>query len=99
MRFSAQDRYMSVKVHIHPSLRYITDERETVEVNGSTVGECLSDLVAEYPDLDEWLYEEKKKLSKYIDIFVNDESAYPEELKKTVKEGDEIYILMQIAGG
>ncbi|MBN2076362.1 MAG: MoaD/ThiS family protein [Dehalococcoidales bacterium] len=90
---------MSIKVHIHPSLQYITDDREMFEVNGSTVGECLSNLVAEYPDLEEWLYEEKEKLSKYIDIFVNDESAYPEELKKPVKNGDEIYILMQIAGG
>jgi molybdopterin converting factor small subunit len=68
-------------------------------VNGSNVGECFNNLVAEYPNLDEWLYEEKGKLSKYIDIFVNDESAYPEELRKPVKDGDEIYILMQIAGG
>jgi molybdopterin converting factor small subunit len=94
-----QDEYMSIKVHIHPSLQYITDDRETVEVNGSTVGECFINLVEEYPALDEWLYEEKKKLSKYIDIFVNDESAYPEELLRPVKDGDEIYILMQIAGG
>lgn len=90
---------MSVKVHIHPSLRHLTDDREVVEVNGSNVGECFDTLVAEYPNLDEWLYEEKGKLSKYIDIFVNDESAYPEELRKPVKDGDEIYILMQIAGG
>ena len=90
---------MSIKVHIHPSLQYITDDREVVEVNGSNVGECFKNLVEKYHELDEWLFEEKGKISKYIDIFVNDESAYPEELAKSVKDGDEIYILMQIAGG
>ena len=90
---------MSIKVHIHPSLQHITKEHETVEVNGSTIGECFRDLITQYPELDEWLFEEKEKLSKYIDIFVNDESAYPEELAKSLKDGDEIYILMQIAGG
>lgn len=90
---------MSIKVYIHPSLRHITDDWEVVEVDGSNVGECFENLVAEYPGLDEWLFEEKGKLSKYIEIFVNDESAYPEELVKSVKDGDEIYILMQIAGG
>jgi len=90
---------MSIKVNIHPSLQHITGDRESVEVIGNTVGDCLRNLVAEYPELDEWLFEDKKKLSKYIDIFVNDESAYPEELAKPVKDNDEIYILMQIAGG
>ena len=90
---------MSVNVNIHPSLQYITEDREIVEVTGSTVGECFQELVKEYPGLEEWLYEKGGKLSKYIDIFVNQESAYPEELKKVVKDGDEIYILMQIAGG
>ena len=90
---------MSVKVNIHPSLRYITEDREMVEVSGSTVGECFQQLVKEYPGLEEWLYEDSGKLSKYIDIFVNQESAYPEELIKAVEDGDEIYILMQIAGG
>ena len=90
---------MSIKVHIHPSLRHISNDREIVEVDGSNVGECFKKLITEYPELEEWLFEEKGKVSKYIDIFVNDESAHPEELAKPVKDGDEIYILMQIAGG
>ena len=90
---------MSIKVHIHPSLQHITDDQGVVEVVGNNIGECFENLVTEYPGLDEMLFEDKDKLSKYIDIFVNDESAYPEELNKPVKDGDDIYILMQIAGG
>ncbi len=89
---------MSIKVNIHPSLQYVADNKESVDVDGNTVGECFKNLVAEYPGLNEWLFE-GEKLSKYIDIFVNDESAYPEELAKPVKDGDEIHLLMQIAGG
>lgn len=90
---------MSIKINIHPSLQHAAGEQEVVEVNGSTVGQCLDRLVAEYPGLEEFIFEGKGKLSKYIDIFINEESAYPEELKKTVKDGDQLFLLMQIAGG
>ena len=90
---------MSISISIHPSLQHITDNKEIIIVEGSTVGECFRNLVTAFPELEEWLFENKDKLSKYIDVFVNEESAYPEELKKKVNDGDEIYILMQIAGG
>ena len=90
---------MSVEVHIHPSLQYVTDDQEVVEVNGNTVGQCLEQLADRFPGLKEWLYEKNGKLSKYIDVFVNQESAYPEELAKKVNDGDTLNILMQIAGG
>ncbi len=90
---------MSVEIHIHPSLQYVTDDEETVEVSGSNVGECLQELVEKFPGLEEWLYDKKSKLSKYIDVYVNQESSYPEELNKPVNDGDTLNILMQIAGG
>jgi molybdopterin converting factor small subunit len=90
---------MSVKINIHPSLLHVTDNQEIVEVSGNTVGQCFEQLVKKFPDLKEWLYEKDGKLSKYIDVFVNQESAYPEELKKPVKDGDNLQIIMTIAGG
>jgi len=38
-------------------------------------------------------------LLNYVDIYVNQESSYPEELAKPVKDGDELHITMIIAGG
>ena len=90
---------MSVKIDIHPSLVYLTDNQEVVEVSGNTVGQCLQQLVARFPGLNEWLFEKDGKLSKYIDIFVNQESSYPEELTKPVKDEDKLSIIMTIAGG
>jgi len=33
---------MGIKVHIHLLLRQYTNDQDIVEVNGDTVGECLS---------------------------------------------------------
>jgi hypothetical protein len=38
-------------------------------------------------------------LRSIIEIYVNHESAYPDELKKTVRDGDEIHLTFMLAGG
>ena len=90
---------MSVKINIHPFVSHLTNDQEVVEVNGSTVGQCLEQLVAQFPELRKWLFGKNGKLSNLIDIYVNQESAYPEELAKPVKDGDEIHIIVIISGG
>ncbi|MFC1920951.1 MoaD/ThiS family protein [Chloroflexota bacterium] len=90
---------MSVKLNINPSMTYLTDGLEMIEVQGSNVGQCLEQLVARFPEAREWLYGKDGKLNNYIDIYVNMESAYPEELARQVKDGDELHIIAQVAGG
>ena len=72
---------------------------EVVEANGSTVGECLNHLVKQFPNMDKMLLAENGELLGDIGIYVNGEDAYPDELAKSVKDGDEIYLLYIIAGG
>ena len=38
-------------------------------------------------------------LLDYVTVYVNGESAYPEELARSVNDGDELYIERMIAGG
>jgi molybdopterin converting factor small subunit len=90
---------MSIKVNIHPMLRFHTDGHEVVEVKGNTVGECLDNVFLEYPELKTDLLEEDNTLKRHFEIFVNAETAYPEELNMPVKDGDEIYIIMMVVGG
>ncbi len=90
---------MSVKININPSMTHLTDGEEIFEVNGKNVGECLEQLVARFPDARDWLFGKDGKLNNFIDIFVNMESAYPEELAKPVKDGDEIHIIAFVSGG
>jgi molybdopterin converting factor small subunit len=90
---------MSVKINIHPVLYHFTDDQDVVEVDGSTVGQCLEQLVARFPQIRRGLFGKDGKLLNYVDIYVNGESAYPEELAKPVKDGDELHLILMLAGG
>ena len=90
---------MSVLVHLHKTHRQYTDGRETLSVKGKTVGECLLDLVSQYPGMGPALFKSKGKLQNAIEIYLNMESAYPDELKRPTRSGDEIHITLILAGG
>ena len=90
---------MSITVNIHQALRHLINNQATAEVNGTTVGECLADLVKQFPGIETKLFDKKGKLLNYVDIYVNLESSYPEELTKLVNDGDKLSITLMIAGG
>jgi len=90
---------MTVKINLHKTHRQYTDGLETVEVDGTTVGSCLSNLVRQFPAIEKGLFDNKGKLRNNVEIYVNMESAYPDELAKTVKDGDEIHLTLILAGG
>lgn len=68
-------------------------------MEGSTVGECLESLVAEHPGLREALFDARGALRSNIEIYLNLESTYPEELGKPTSDGDEIHVAVMLAGG
>ena len=90
---------MSVKVNIHQNFRHLTNDLSTIEVNGKTVGECLNDLINQFPNLRSWVFDKDNRLLNYVDVYVNLESSYPLELSKPVNDGDELDITLIIAGG
>ena len=90
---------MTVKINLHKTHREFTDGREIVEVAGNTVGACIEDLVKRYPGLKAKLFDKKGILRNFIEIYLNMESAYPDELAKPVSDGDEIYLTLALAGG
>ena len=90
---------MSVEINIPQFLQYLTDEMKVVYVNGGTVGDCLSDLVTQFPQLEALLFSKNGKLHSYLEVYINGESAYPEELAKPVVNGDELHIINIIVGG
>ena len=90
---------MSVKIHIAPFLQHLANDVKVAEAKGSTVGECLNDLVNQFPHMGELLFDGNGNLHRSVDVYVNGESAYPEELAKPVNDEDELYILQVIVGG
>ncbi|MFH0997462.1 MAG: MoaD/ThiS family protein [Pseudomonadota bacterium] len=90
---------MSIQVNLHKTHRQHTGGLETVEVEGRTVGNCLHALVNRYPGMGAVLFHSGGKLHHLIEIYLNMESAYPDELKKPVQDGDEIHITVMLSGG
>ncbi len=90
---------MSVNLHIHMTHRQYTNGLKTVEAEGKTIGETLIHLATQYPGMKKELFDKKGELRNYIEIYLNNVSAFPEELKKPVKDGDEIQIITFLAGG
>jgi len=90
---------MTIAVNLHKTHREFTDGRETVVVSGDTVGACLENLVTAYPGLRPRLFDKKGKLRNFIEIYLNQTSAYPDELRKPTHDGDQIHIVILLAGG
>ena len=86
-------------MHIHITHRQFTNGQEVVTVEGNTVGECLSHLIKQFPAMEKALFAKKDKLRNIVEVFVNHATAYPNELLKPVKDGDDINLLVMLAGG
>jgi molybdopterin converting factor small subunit len=90
---------MSVKFIMPVFLQPVAEEKEFVEVEGNTVGECLTAIIKKYPAMKKMLMDGKGKLHNYVGVYVNGQDAYPNEMQKAVKTGDEVHILYTLAGG
>jgi molybdopterin converting factor small subunit len=88
------------KVHIPTPLRQYAGKQPAVEVKGSTVGEALSGLVFQHPELRRHLYTNDGKLRAFVNVYLNDEDVrYLQKEATAVKDSDSISIVPSIAGG
>ncbi len=90
---------MSVVVNIHKTHRQYTDGMEAVSVAGDTIGACLKSLIDRFPQMNDVIFNDNGTVSNQIEIYLNMESAYPDELKKKVQPKDEIHITVMLMGG
>jgi len=90
---------MGVQIEVPPFLQHLTNAMKVAKVSGNTVGECLDDLVKQFPGTQKLLFDTNRKLFGHIDLFVNGVSTFPEELAKPVNDGDTISMLYLIDGG
>ena len=90
---------MSVKVHLYSSLQNYTEGHNVVEVSGGAVGDCLNDLAIKYPEIRTIVFNERGELSDQIYVSINLNSAYRARSEESIKDGDELYIVLIIAGG
>jgi adenylyltransferase/sulfurtransferase len=87
-------------IHIPTPLRPLTDKKESVEVNGNTVGELLADLTKRYEALRKHLYADDGRLRNFVNVYLNDEDIrYLQREQTPVKSGDSLSIVPSVAGG
>jgi adenylyltransferase/sulfurtransferase len=88
------------KILIPTPLRQYVDNKDSIEVNGGTVGEALTGLTAQFPDLKKHLYTDEGKLRSFVNVYVSDEDIrYLNKDATPLKAGDTISIVPSIAGG
>ena len=90
---------MSAKINIPSYLQPYTNDAQVVEVNGSSVNECLNHLTKQFPDMRKMVFAKDGRLLDYVSIYVDGNFAYADELAKPVKDGDELHILYILGGG
>ena len=90
---------MSIEIEISSVFARYANNQTVFQVKGNTVGECLQELLAQFPDLKKIVLDKNGKLSHAFDVYVNGESSYPQEMSKPVKDGDKLNIILLIHGG
>lgn len=91
---------MAIKILIPTPLRPYTGKQSTAEVSGQTVGDALSNLVDQHPDLKRHLFGEDGKLRSYVNVYLNDDDIrYLAKEETPAKETDTITIVPSVAGG
>jgi molybdopterin converting factor small subunit len=91
---------MSISVDIfYGQLKRLMGDPDSVQVNGSTVGECLNDLSGQYSGIDSLLFNKQRQLLRNILVYVNAENACKTELTTRVRDGDKLIIMVFISGG
>ena len=91
---------MGVRVVIPTPLRRFTGGVERLEIEGSTVGECLKRLDNRFPGIYAQIVDESGELRRFVILFLNGEDVrFLKGLETPTREGDELRIVPAVAGG
>ena len=88
------------KILIPTPLRQFAGGADTVEVDASTAGEALSQLVAAHPQIKRNLFSDTGRLRSFVNVYVDDDDIrYLDREDTPVAAGTVISIVPSIAGG
>ncbi len=91
---------MAVIVKIPTPLRKFTADKDSVTVEGATVGAVLQALEAKAPGISAKLVDDDGKVRRFINIYAGeDDIRFLDGLNTAVSDGAEISIIPAIAGG
>jgi sulfur-carrier protein len=87
-------------VRVPTQLRTLSGGEAEVKVDGSTVGEVLAGLDAQFPGFRGRLFDDEGKLRRFVNVFVADEDVrFLDGLDTPVADGQVVSIIPAVAGG
>ncbi len=87
------------RVDIPAPYRGPTRGEAVIQVDGTTVGDCLREVVDRYEGLGELVFDADGAVLRFVKLFVNGEQIERTALDMPVSGDDEVLILAAIAGG
>jgi molybdopterin synthase sulfur carrier subunit len=91
---------VAVEIRLPTVLRQHAAGQATVQAQGETLGEALTDLTLQFPLLKGQVITEDGALHKFVNVYKNDEDVrYLDKLDTKLAEGDVVSILPAVAGG
>jgi molybdopterin converting factor small subunit len=91
---------VSVQVNLPTVLRPHAGGARSVTVDGTSVGEVLTALVATYPGMTGQVIDDAGSLHKFVNVYLNDDDVrYLSGIDTPVGASDELSILPAVAGG
>jgi sulfur-carrier protein len=88
------------QVRIPPVLRPSAGGQKLLDVPGTTVGQVLDALVAQYPYLGPRLLDDAGDINRFVNVFVNETDVrHLQVLETPVGERDTLLLLPAMAGG
>ncbi len=88
------------KIRIPTPLRRLTNEKDEVESNASSISELVADLEEQFPGIKDRLCEDDGTIRKFINIYVNDEDIrFLDGVNTKINNEDIVSIIPAIAGG
>lgn len=91
---------MAVTVRIPTTLRPMAGGASTVQVEGATLADVITNLDAAHPGFKDRLLDEDGSMRKFVNLFVADDDVrYLQGLDTPVPDGETVSIIPAVAGG
>ena len=91
---------MAVVVKIPTQLRALTDGRDRVETDGTSIEQILAALERAHPGLQKRVLDDSGQLRRFVNVYVNGEDVrFLKGLETEVPERAEVSIIPAVAGG
>ncbi len=88
---------MAIRIKLNLPLQRLSNNREIIDVSGSTVKECLEDLMRQIPGSRSELFQEDGSFS--LLVLLNNEPLPEQNLEFSVQDKDELWLLSIVSGG